>query len=84
MSPPGQSWGPSAGSGAGQETASSGQGEKKAAKRAHFGSGWGILVLVRETEGEGTRWVMKPVGAHPAGCLGRGVGMGAGRTRLGM
>ena len=46
-----RAWGPSAGSGAEQETASSGQGEKKAAKRAHCGSGLGILVLVRERGG---------------------------------
>ena len=62
-----------------------GAGREESGKEGTFQQWMGNLkCFVRETEGEGTRWVMKPVGAHPAGCLGRGVGMGAGRTRLGM
>lgn len=75
--------GPSAGSGAGQETASSGQGEKKVAERAHFSSGLGILVLVQETEGEGTPWVIKLDGARPAGRLGQVSGDGSWKDEAG-
>ena len=75
--------GPSAGSGAGQETASSGQGEKKVAERAHFSSGLGILVLVQETEGEGTPWVIKLDGVCPAGCLGQVSGDGSWKDKAG-
>lgn len=52
-------------------------------KRARFGSGLGILVLVQQTEGEGTPWVIKVDGAHPAGCLGQVSGDGSWKDEAG-
>ena len=45
--------------------------ERRKWQRAHFSSGLGILVLVQETEGEGTPWVIKLDGVCPAGHLGQ-------------
>ena len=58
--------------------------ERSKQQRGHISAVDGeILVLVRETEGEGTPWVINPVGAHPAGCLGQVNGDGSWKDEAG-